>query len=105
MTDSVWAGVSVVVGGEVSSGDAGLPVVPEAGGEGEQTLGDAGDQVGHRVGAVVFERELAFECVETPEVVAWLEAHPRWHFHFTPTHASWLNQIELFFSILSRRLP
>lgn len=41
---------------------------------------------------------------KTAEVVAWLEAHPRWHFHFTPTHASWLNQIELFFSILSRRL-
>lgn len=41
---------------------------------------------------------------KTPEVVAWLDAHPRWHFHFTPTHASWLNQIELFFSILTRRL-
>ena len=41
---------------------------------------------------------------KTAEVVAWLEDHPRWHFHFTPTHASWLNQIELFFSILSRRL-
>jgi len=41
---------------------------------------------------------------KTPHVNAWLEAHPRWRFHFTPTHASWLNQIELFFSILSRRL-
>ena len=41
---------------------------------------------------------------KTPEVYAWLEAHPRWHYHFTPTHASWLNQIELWFSILSRRL-
>lgn len=41
---------------------------------------------------------------KTPEVQAWLQAHPRWHFHFTPTHASWLNQIELWFSILSRRL-
>jgi transposase len=41
---------------------------------------------------------------KTPEVAAWLDAHPRWHFHFTPTHASWLNQIELFFSILTRRL-
>jgi transposase len=41
---------------------------------------------------------------KTAEVCAWLDAHPRWHFHFTPTHASWLNQIELFFSILSRRL-
>jgi len=41
---------------------------------------------------------------KTPEVTQWLEHHPRWTFHFTPTHASWLNQIELFFSILSRRL-
>ena len=31
-------------------------------------------------------------------------AHPRWRFQFTPTHASWLNQIEIFFSILWRRL-
>lgn len=41
---------------------------------------------------------------ETPDVNQWLEQHPRWTFHFTPTHASWLNQIELFFSILTRRL-
>lgn len=40
----------------------------------------------------------------TPEVKTWLEEHPRWTFHFTPTHASWLNQVELFFSILCRRL-
>ena len=32
----------------------------------------------------------------------WLEQHPRVHFHYTPTHASWLNQIEVWFSILSR---
>lgn len=41
---------------------------------------------------------------KTSEVKQWLEEHPRWTFHFTPTHASWLNQIELFFSILTRRL-
>lgn len=41
---------------------------------------------------------------KTQEVRDWLEAHPRWSFHFTPTHASWLNQVELFFSILTRRL-
>jgi transposase len=41
---------------------------------------------------------------KTPEVTQWLDNHPRWTFHFTPTHASWLNQIELFFSILTRRL-
>lgn len=34
----------------------------------------------------------------------WLRRHRRVHLHFTPTHASWLNQIELWFSILSRRL-
>lgn len=41
---------------------------------------------------------------KTPEVTAWLDGHPRFHFHFTPTHASWLNQIEVWFSILGRRL-
>jgi transposase len=33
----------------------------------------------------------------------WLKSHPNVHFHFTPTHASWLNQIECWFSILSRQ--
>lgn len=40
----------------------------------------------------------------TAEVETWLQAHPRWSFQFTPTHASWLNQVEIFFSILHRRL-
>jgi transposase len=35
---------------------------------------------------------------------AWLLAHPRWQAHFTPKHASWVNQIELFFSILQRKV-
>lgn len=35
---------------------------------------------------------------------AWFEAHPRWHPHYTPKHASWVNQIELFFSILQRKV-
>ena len=39
-----------------------------------------------------------------PEVEEWLAEHPRWRFQFTPTHASWLNQVEIFFSILARRL-
>jgi transposase len=33
----------------------------------------------------------------------WLKRHPRVHFHYTPTHASWLNQIECWFSILWRQ--
>lgn len=32
----------------------------------------------------------------------WRQKHPQVHFHFTPTHASWINQIEAWFSILSR---
>jgi transposase len=35
---------------------------------------------------------------------AWLAAHPRFHVHHTPKHASWLNQVEMFFSTLTRRL-
>ena len=33
----------------------------------------------------------------------WLACHPNVHFHFTPTHASWMNQVEVWFSILSRQ--
>ena len=32
-----------------------------------------------------------------PEVKQWLEKHPRFHLHFTPTSASWLNMVERFF--------
>ncbi|HEY8695216.1 MAG TPA: IS630 family transposase [Chloroflexota bacterium] len=40
-----------------------------------------------------------------PEVSAWLKRHRgRFVFHFTPYHASWVNQIECWFSILSRQL-
>ncbi|MCX4441034.1 transposase [Streptomyces albidoflavus] len=35
---------------------------------------------------------------------AWLAAHPRWHVRWTPPHASWHNQVELFFSALTRRV-
>ncbi len=34
----------------------------------------------------------------------WLAAHPRFRVTYTPKHASWLDQVELFFSILTRRL-
>jgi hypothetical protein len=38
-----------------------------------------------------------------PKVIAWLARHPRFTFHFTPTSASWLNAIEGFFAILTKR--
>lgn len=34
-------------------------------------------------------------------VQAWLARHPRFHFHFTPTSASWLNMVERFFRALT----
>jgi len=37
-----------------------------------------------------------------PKDDRWLRRHHNVHLHFTPTHASWLNQIEIWFSILSR---
>lgn len=33
----------------------------------------------------------------------WLLRHPRYHLHFTPTHSSWINQIERWFALLSQR--
>jgi transposase len=38
-----------------------------------------------------------------PKVLAWLERHPRWVFHFTPTSCSWLNAVEGFFAKLTKR--
>ena len=38
-----------------------------------------------------------------PKHDRWLTRHKNVHFHFTPTHASWLNQVEVWFSILSRQ--
>ena len=40
---------------------------------------------------------------KAPPVKAFLNRHPRFHLHFTPTHASWLNQVEGFFAILTNR--
>src|SRR5437867_2890158 len=36
-----------------------------------------------------------------PTVKAWLAKHPRFHMHFTPTSASWLNQVERFFALIT----
>ena len=37
------------------------------------------------------------------KVKQWLAARPRFHLHFTPTYASWLNQVERWFGLLSQR--
>ena len=38
-----------------------------------------------------------------PKHDRWLARHSKVHFHYTPTHASWLNQVEVWFSILTRQ--
>jgi transposase len=38
-----------------------------------------------------------------PKEDRWLQRHPQVHFHYTPTYSSWLNQVECWFSILSRQ--
>lgn len=40
---------------------------------------------------------------KTPKVKAWLARRPRYQVHFTPTSASWLNQVERWFAELSRK--
>ncbi len=39
----------------------------------------------------------------TPAIRKWLTKHPRFHLHFTPTGASWLNQIERFFGLITKQ--
>ncbi len=38
-----------------------------------------------------------------PKVKHWLAARPRYHVHYTPTYASWLNQVEIWFNIITQR--
>jgi transposase len=41
---------------------------------------------------------------KTPAINAWLEGHPRFHMHFTPTGSSWINQVERWFGLLTDQL-
>ena len=40
---------------------------------------------------------------KTPAVHGWLRRHPEYHLHFTPTSASWLNQVERVFADLTQK--
>jgi putative transposase len=37
------------------------------------------------------------------KVRRWLAARPRYHIHYTPTYASWLNQVEIWFNIITQK--
>lgn len=54
--------------------------------------------------------DLAIHCIldnygthKTAQVRRWLAAHPRFHLHFTPTSASWLNLVERWFALLTEK--
>jgi transposase len=38
---------------------------------------------------------------KSPAIVRWLEQHPRFHMHYTPTYSSWINQVERWFAYLT----
>jgi transposase len=38
---------------------------------------------------------------KAPAVATWLDGHPRFHMHHTPTYSSWLNQVERWFGLLT----
>ena len=40
---------------------------------------------------------------KSPKVKAWLSKRPRYHLHYTPTYASWLNQVERWFGLITQR--
>jgi transposase len=40
---------------------------------------------------------------KTPKIKAWLARRPHYHAHFTPTSASWINQVERWFAELTRK--
>jgi transposase len=40
---------------------------------------------------------------DSPEVGEWLKKHPGVKFHFTPKGASWINQVETFFGVITRQ--
>jgi transposase len=60
----------------------------------------------NRVAAPVLEVRLIADNYAThkhPKVKAWLARHPRFHMHFTPTSAPWLNLAERFFGEITRK--
>ena len=38
---------------------------------------------------------------KSPAIRKWLDGHPRFHVHYTPTYSSWINQVERWFAYLT----
>ncbi len=53
-----------------------------------------------------FEMHLVVDNYAThkhQKVTRWLTKRPRYHIHYTPTYASWLNQVEIWFNIITQK--
>jgi transposase len=46
-----------------------------------------------------------YGTLKTKAIRNWFTKRPRWHVHFTPTSASWINPIDRFFALLTERAP
>ena len=44
-----------------------------------------------------------YSTLKHAKVRAWLAQRPRFHVHYTPTYASWLNQVERWFGLITQR--
>ncbi len=70
-------------------------------GAGPSLIGAKYDRHAARVYAVSQRRDVPVRY--SPAVQTWLATHPQVRFHFTPTGASWLNLVEAWFSLLTRK--
>ncbi len=44
-----------------------------------------------------------YATLKHAKVKRWLALHPRYHVHYTPTYASWLNQVEIWFNLITQK--
>ena len=74
-------------------------------GHGEPSSSPVGShqmQLHGRVGAGDLAQD-NYAAHKHPAVKDWLESNRRVHVHFTPTHASWMNMVEIWFSMAERQ--
>jgi transposase len=65
-----------------------------------RTLRVSRDQASNLVVHIVMDN---YGTHKTKPIRNWFAKRPRWHVHFTPTSASWINQVERFFALLTER--
>ncbi len=82
------------------------PSVPHEGRRGRRSISSEDQQIlGQSHLYAGWELHVILDNLNThmPKRDQWLRRHPNVHFHYIPTYGSWLNQVEIWFSILTRR--